>query len=175
MHPAECGGSASGEPRAAGVRRTTWTAAVVVALPTCPSSRGQTQPSGAPCSSSASESPTGAFAHPISRIVCTDRCALGEDSSASANVCGAYEAARCRSPPDRRRHSVGDWHWLLLARGPRALWPVVERRRTLLSLVQRGEMDSHLAGLAGARGSYFLLSLSFLSVTVVLGVVTRKR
>jgi hypothetical protein len=40
--------------------------------------------------------------------------------------------------------------------------------------VQRGEMDSHLAGLAGARGSYFLLGLSLLSVTVVLVLVRRS-
>ncbi len=168
MHPAECGGSASGDPRAAGVRRTAWTAAVVVALPTPTSSGGQTQPSGAPCSSSASESPTRAFAHPIRRLVSTFRCAMGEDSSAAAKVCGADEAASGRSSPDRRRHSVGHWHWLLLARGPRTLWPLVQRGRTLLPLVQRREMDSHLAGLAGARGSYFLLGLSLLTVTVVL-------
>jgi hypothetical protein len=164
----ECGGSRARDPCSAGARRTARTAVVVVAFPTRASSGGQALPCGTSCSSSASESPTRAFAHPIRRGVSTFRCAVGEDSSASAKVCVAYEAASCRSSPDRRRHSVGDWHWLLLARGPRTLWPVVHRGRTLLSVVQRGEMDSHLAGLAGAGGSYFLFGLSLLSVTVVL-------
>jgi hypothetical protein len=35
--------------------------------------------------------------------------------------------------------------------------------------VQRGEMGTQLAGLAGARSPHFLLCLSGLSVTVVLG------
>jgi hypothetical protein len=97
---------------------------------------------------------------------------MGEYSPASAKVWVSGETAGERATPDHRSHSLGDEDWLILARDPRTLWPMVQRGRAVLPLVQRREMGAHPAGFAGASSSSFLLCVRFISVTVVLGVVS---
>ncbi len=175
MLAAECGGSGSADPSFAGASRGARTAAVVVAVSARPSSTCQALPCGPPRSASVAEWSRHPGAHPVVRDNAPNRCPVGADSSAVAQVRVANSAACFRSAPDYRGDCVGDPDELLVAGGASLLRTVVECGRTLLSLAQNGEMGAHPTDLAGASGSHFLLGLNFLTVTVVLEPVMNFR
>lgn len=62
-----------------------------------------------------------------------------------------------RASPGHRSYCLGHEDWFIVARDPRTLWSLVQRRRVLLSMVQGREMDAHPAGVAETRRSSFHL------------------
>jgi len=142
---------ARGASLAAGAGRSTAAAGpspALVRLPASTSGSSQTLPCGTPGSAG---SPCGICSTPsnaCSRPARPHRCPLGPVAPAPASAETPDRPPLHRSSPDRGRHALGRAHWLVLARTARALRTLVDRVQPLSTLGERGDLDSHPAGLA---------------------------